>query len=125
MNKISSDWSPLKLLIFGQAYYLIKLCENQVFRLRYFIAAALLSWLELWAIAQIFIYSLRDIKDGEELTFDYGFDIECYQDHPCLCGRPCCVGYIVSREQWPKLKEKLEGQEETESEQELQQQIEA
>ena len=74
---------------------------------------------------QIFIYSLRDIKDGEELTFDYGFDIECYVDHPCLCGRPSCVGYIVSREQWSQLKEKLESNEEAESEQELQQQIEA
>lgn len=74
---------------------------------------------------QIFIYSLRDIKDGEELTFDYGFDIECYEDHPCLCGRPCCVGYIVSREQWPQLKEKLADKLEPESEQELQQQLEA
>ncbi|MFT5883130.1 MAG: hypothetical protein ACI9FG_001640 [Crocinitomicaceae bacterium] len=73
---------------------------------------------------QIFIYSLRDIKDGEELTFDYGFDIECYVDHPCLCGRPCCVGYIVSREQWPQLKDKLQDKDEFESEQELQQQIE-
>lgn len=73
---------------------------------------------------QIFIYSLRDIKNGEELTFDYGFDIECYQDHPCLCGRASCVGYIVSREQWPQLKEKLEGKDELESEQEFNQQIE-
>ena len=56
---------------------------------------------------QIFIYSLRDIEKGEELTFDYGFDIECYVDHPCLCGSAGCVGYIVSREQWPELEEKL------------------
>ena len=60
---------------------------------------------------QIFIYSLRDIKNGEELTFDYGFDIECYEDHPCLCGSAGCVGYIVSREQWPQLKQKLEAKE--------------
>ena len=56
---------------------------------------------------QIFIYALRDIKQGEELTFDYGFDIECYEDHPCRCGSDSCVGYIVSRDQWPELKEKL------------------
>ncbi len=56
---------------------------------------------------QIFIYALRDIKKGEELTFDYGFDIECYEDHPCCCGSESCVGYIVSRDQWPELKEKL------------------
>ncbi len=56
---------------------------------------------------KIFIYSLREIAEGEELTFDYGFDVDCYEDHPCLCGSNGCVGYIVSREQWPKLKEKL------------------
>ena len=56
---------------------------------------------------KIFIYSLREIAEGEELTFDYGFDVDCYEDHPCLCGSDGCVGYIVSRDQWPKLKEKL------------------
>jgi SET domain-containing protein len=56
---------------------------------------------------QIFIYSVNPIKQGEELTFDYGFDIECYEDHPCLCGRDACVGYIVSHEQWPQLKKLL------------------
>jgi SET domain-containing protein len=55
---------------------------------------------------QIFIHSLRDIKQGEELSFDYGFDIECYEEHPCRCGSKGCVGYIVSRDQWDKLEEK-------------------
>ncbi len=63
---------------------------------------------EAWQTGKkIFIHSLRDIAKGEELTFDYGFDIECYEDHPCLCGRAGCVGYIVSREQWDQLDEKL------------------
>jgi SET domain-containing protein len=56
---------------------------------------------------RIFIHALRDIAEGEELTFDYGFDVECYEDHPCLCGREGCIGYIVSREQWDQLDEKL------------------
>jgi hypothetical protein len=56
---------------------------------------------------QIFIYALRDIEAGEELTFDYGFDIDCFEDHPCRCGSDNCVGYIVSREQWPELKKRL------------------
>ena len=56
---------------------------------------------------RIIINALRDIAAGEELTFDYAFDVECYEDHPCLCGRDGCVGYIVSREQWPQLKEIL------------------
>ena len=56
---------------------------------------------------RIFIHSLTAIKAGEELTFDYAFDVDCYEDHPCLCGRKSCVGFIVSREQWPELKKKL------------------
>ena len=56
---------------------------------------------------RIFIHSLRDIDAGEELTFDYGFDVDCYEDHPCLCGLPECVGHIVSREQWPELHARL------------------
>ncbi len=56
----------------------------------------------------IFIYSVRPIKKGEELTFDYGFDVDCYQDHPCCCGKPSCVGYIVSQSQWPELKKRIE-----------------
>ncbi len=63
---------------------------------------------EAWVIGRrIYIYSLRDIQKGEELSFDYGFDIECFEDHPCRCGSGDCVGYIVSRSQWPDLKERL------------------
>jgi SET domain-containing protein len=63
---------------------------------------------EAWSKGKrIFIHALRDIAEGEELSFDYGFDVECYEDHPCLCGRETCVGYIVSRTQWQILDEKL------------------
>ncbi len=56
---------------------------------------------------RIYIHALKDIRDGDELTFDYGFDVECYEDHPCKCGSEDCVGYIVSREQWGELREKI------------------
>jgi len=56
---------------------------------------------------EIVIYALRDISKGEELAFDYGFDIDNYEDHPCRCGSDNCVGYIVSQEQWGQLREKL------------------
>lgn len=56
---------------------------------------------------QIFLYAMRDIESGEELTFDYGFDVENYEDHPCLCGSEKCVGYIVGRDYWPELKTRL------------------
>ena len=62
------------------------------------------AWIEE---KQIFLYSLRDIEKGEELTFDYGFDIENYADHPCLCGSEDCVGYIVGRDYWEELKKRL------------------
>ena len=56
---------------------------------------------------KIFIHSLSDINAGDELTFDYGFDVDCYEDHPCLCGNEGCVGYIVSRSQWAELEARL------------------
>ena len=63
---------------------------------------------EAWQTGKrIYIHALRDIEAGEELTFDYGFDVDCYEDHPCLCGRDGCVGYIVSRSQWEELDERL------------------
>lgn len=62
------------------------------------------AWIEE---KRIYLYALRDISEGEELTFDYGFDIENYEDHPCLCGSDNCVGYIVSRDYWDELKERL------------------
>jgi SET domain-containing protein len=47
---------------------------------------------------QIWIVANRDIRPGEELSFNYGFDLEDYQDHPCQCGTTACVGYIVAEE---------------------------
>ena len=47
---------------------------------------------------RIWIVSARDIKPGEEITFNYGFDLEDYRDHPCHCGSPACAGYIVAEE---------------------------
>jgi SET domain-containing protein len=56
---------------------------------------------------KIFIHALCDIAAGEELTFDYGFDVDCYADHPCRCGKDVCVGYIVSQSQWDELASRL------------------
>lgn len=54
---------------------------------------------------KIFIHALKNIKKGEELTFDYNFGMDNYEDHPCKCGSANCVGYIVGEKYWPKLKE--------------------
>ncbi|MBM3864124.1 MAG: SET domain-containing protein [Verrucomicrobia bacterium] len=56
---------------------------------------------------RIFIHAIRDIRAGEELVYDYGFDLDHYEDHPCRCGSASCVGYIVSRDQWGKLRKLL------------------
>lgn len=48
---------------------------------------------------RIWIIALRDIAAGEELTYDYGFDYEQWRDHPCRCGTPVCVGFIVKKGQ--------------------------
>lgn len=57
---------------------------------------------------RIWIYSLREIKAGEELTYNYGFDVDTWDEHPCRCGSDRCVGFIVEEKQWPKLLRKME-----------------
>ncbi len=56
---------------------------------------------------EIWIWSIRDIKANEELGFNYGFDLDNYEDHPCRCGSEKCVGYIAGEDYWEDLKAKL------------------
>jgi SET domain-containing protein len=46
----------------------------------------------------IWIVALRDIKIGEEISFNYGYDLENYKEHLCRCGAANCLGYIVAEE---------------------------
>jgi len=55
---------------------------------------------------RIWIVALRDIAKDEELTFNYGFDLDDYEEHPCRCGSARCVGFIAAEEYWPKLRRK-------------------
>jgi hypothetical protein len=50
------------------------------------------------------IFTLRDIHEGEELTFNYGFNILKTTFQKCLCGTPSCKGYlgIVSQNDVPR-----------------------
>lgn len=54
----------------------------------------------LWIVAE------RDIKKGEELSYNYGYEFDAYEDHPCKCGSPNCVGYILDERHWKKLRAK-------------------
>lgn len=51
----------------------------------------------------IWIIAIRDIKKGEELSYDYGYDLDDYKEHPCHCNSSNCSGYIVAEEHRPKL----------------------
>ena len=45
---------------------------------------------------EIWVTSIRFIKKGEELSYDYGFGFDQdYKQFPCRCGSKKCCGYIV------------------------------
>ena len=45
----------------------------------------------------IWIVALRNIKVGEELSYNYGFEAKKYR---CTCGASNCCGYILGEEYW-------------------------
>ena len=47
---------------------------------------------------RVWIIALRNIPAGEELSFNYGYDLQDYEEHPCRCGAPECVGFMVAQE---------------------------
>ena len=53
---------------------------------------------------RIWIYALRPISKGEELSYDYGFDRWGWQDRLCLCQSINCFGYIVARKYWSAIR---------------------
>ncbi len=57
----------------------------------------------------IWIVSIKRIRKGEELSYDYGyeFDKDDYIDHICKCGYKKCIGYIISSDQWKKYKKHI------------------
>lgn len=57
---------------------------------------------------KIWIIALRDIPKGEELSYNYGYDLDDWEKHPCLCQTDKCMGYIASEELWPRLRKLIE-----------------
>ena len=47
---------------------------------------------------EIWIVAVRDIAPGEEITYNYGYDLGEYLEYPCRCGAANCVGYILAEE---------------------------
>jgi SET domain-containing protein len=61
---------------------------------------------------RIWIIAKRDIAAGEEITFNYGYDLVDYRDYPCQCGSPNCVGYMVAEEFFEHVLSRQAGREE-------------
>jgi hypothetical protein len=47
---------------------------------------------------RVWITARRDIAAGEEITFNYGYTLDEYREHPCRCCAPACAGWIVAEE---------------------------
>ncbi len=54
----------------------------------------------------IWIVAIKDIQPGEELTYNYGYDDEDYENNPCNCGANNCCGYILAPQYWKRIKAK-------------------
>jgi SET domain-containing protein len=49
---------------------------------------------------KIWIIAIKDIKKGNELSYDYGFGYDKdFRQFPCKCGSKICCGYIVRDDQ--------------------------
>lgn len=63
---------------------------------------------------RVYIYSLRDIKKGEELFFDYGLVIddvltqEMIESYRCLCGSPNCRGTMLNLSSFEEVADEVE-----------------
>mgnify|MGYP001615297958 CR=1 FL=1 len=57
---------------------------------------------------EVFLDAIRDINQGEELNYNYGFDLDddTFKNH-CYCNSHNCMNYICNENDWDKLKEKL------------------
>jgi SET domain-containing protein len=55
---------------------------------------------------RIWIIALRDIRSGEELTFNYGYDLQDYEEHPCHCGAPGCVGFMIAEDHFEDVRQR-------------------
>ena len=60
---------------------------------------------------KVFVYAMKNIKKGDELSYDYGFSYDCdYKQFPCKCRSKNCIGFIVregSRWRLKKIKKKI------------------
>lgn len=53
---------------------------------------------------RVWILAKRTIRAGEEITYNYNFDLSEYEDYPCNCGAEQCLGYMVAEEHWDEVR---------------------
>jgi len=62
---------------------------------------------------EVGIIAIKDIREGEELTFDYKFDVYLTPLTACLCGTPKCKNYLglvpveYTQEEWDEKMDNL------------------
>jgi len=58
---------------------------------------------------RVWVISRRRILRGEELTWNYGYDLKDFMSYPCSCGSATCLGYMVAEEWFPAVRQMLSG----------------
>ena len=53
----------------------------------------------------VWIVAIRDIRAGEELTYNYGCEIDDEPAQPCHCGAQNCCVYILDPRYWDHITE--------------------
>ena len=53
---------------------------------------------------RIWIQAIKNIDKGEEITYNYGYDFIDHEQHKCKCGSDNCVGHILAKKHWKKLR---------------------
>ena len=53
----------------------------------------------------IWIVAIRDIQAGEELTYNYGYELNDEPPEPCYCRAKHCCGYILGPHYWDRIEE--------------------
>ena len=58
---------------------------------------------------KVWVYAIKDIKKGDELSYDYGFSFdEDFKNYPCRCGAKNCAKFIIRQgSRWRIKKSKL------------------
>ena len=49
---------------------------------------------------EIWIISTKDVKKGQELTYDYSYGLDDFEEYPCNCQSDDCFGYILDGDLW-------------------------